>query len=87
MAVSYKCRERASAERSHKFPNAIATIRVPDHTGSVILIGDGLLNMQAGHPDVRWVIISNQVFVEYPAGYVQFRTDAIGHILLAIGEQ
>lgn len=86
MPVVYNCSERSEIARAQGFPNAIASIRNDLAGEGLGFLEVQLLNMKTTHPTVRWVYISNSVFVEYPAGYSQFRIDAIEHLILNPGE-
>lgn len=76
MPTFYVCRQRTDNERAHKWPNAVASIRVIV-TGSLYDTLEAKLQlMKVTYPNLFWVFISKSCFVEYPAGYAQFRIDA-----------
>jgi hypothetical protein len=86
MPVVYNCSERNAIVRAQGWPNAVASIRNDLSGEGFNFLESQLIDMKTTHPTVRWVYISNSVFVEYPAGYTQFRIDALGHLVLNIGE-
>jgi len=86
MAFGFACRERSLNERARKFPNAIASIRCQGTFGPLENANETLTVMKLDYPELRWITISNSIFVEYPAGYAQFRIDAVGHLLLIPSE-